>query len=141
MGRKDQKFLKRINDFGLDPNKCSFDAYFLFDYTEEWAMSTGKKKIEKLPEIDVCIRHTKFQPYGGGYIPFRMRKATYVYSQNGSVLSNWNTTDFTTLAVVSLLSHILNRGEALAKQFPREDEVIRRYKEREIELYQKKIFL
>ncbi len=141
MGRDIPAFRRKMEQLELDRNGDGFRAHFLFDYTEEWAMNGGKRKIASLPTIDVCVRHTKFQPYGGGYIPYRMRTASYVYSQNGSVLSNWNSIDFTTLAAVALLSNILNGGEALSKTFGGDREIIHRYRERELDLYHKRVRL
>src|SRR5207249_2274464 len=104
------------------PAEPKFDAHFLMDYEEEWFLTpSGRELLDVLPSIDVVVRHTKLG-IAGGWIPTRMRRASYVYSQNGSVHSNWNFDEYAAMVAVTYLSV---------------DEMKARYRDREIKLRQK----
>jgi hypothetical protein len=93
-----------------------------------------------LPLVDVVVRHTKLG-IAGGWIPTRMRKAAYLYSQNGSVHSNWNFDEYAAMIAVTYLAKVLHQGEALSKTYASVDEIKARYRDREIKLRQKIIRL
>jgi hypothetical protein len=119
----------------------TFNAYFLFDYNEEWsATSEGYNILNSLPDIDVHIRHTKFN-FSGGWIPGKMCKSAFLYSQNGSLFSNWESDEIVALVTMALLAKKFNRGEGLNKIYSGYDEIRRRYIKREIDLFQKIIYL
>jgi hypothetical protein len=121
--------------------KGSFNAFFLFDYNERWISSEkGKSLIESLPEIDVHIRHTKLQ-MSGGWIPDKMARSCYVYSQNGTIYSNWNHQELLTLISCCLLQKLTMRGELLSKIYRDEKEISLRYTLREEELFNKIVWL
>ena len=109
----------------------------VMDYEEEWFLTpSGRELLEVLPMIDVVERHTKLG-IAGGWIPTRMRRSSYVYSQNGSVHSNWNFDEYATMVAVTYLSKLLHQGEALSKTYASVDEIKARYRDREIKLGQK----
>ena len=119
------------------PDNPRFSAHFLLDYEEEWFLSPpGRALLEALPNIDVVVRHTKLQ-VSGGWIPIRMRKAAYLYSQNGTVFSNWTFEEYAAMVAVTYLTKLLNQGEGLSKTYASIDEMKARYREREIRLRQK----
>src|SRR5207244_6491567 len=119
------------------PAHAKFDAHFLLDYEEAGFLSPdGRALLEALPPIDVGVRHTKCG-ISGGWIPIRMRKAAYVYSQNGTVHSNWNFNEYAAMVAVTYLAKLLNEGEALSKTYASIDEIKARYRDREIRLRQK----
>ncbi len=119
------------------PREPKFDAHFLMDYEEEWFLTAeGRKLLEVLPTIDVVVRHTKLG-IAGGWIPIRMRKSAYVYSQNGTVHSNWNFDEYAAMVAVTYLAKLLHQGEALSKKYASIDEIKARYRERELKLRQK----
>src|SRR5207247_1867772 len=123
------------------PAQPEFDAHFLMDYEEEWFLTPeGRGLLELMPEIDVAVRHTKLG-ISGGWIPTRMRKAAYVYSQNGSVHSNWNFTEYAAMVAVAYLAKLLHQGESLSKTYASIDEIKARYRDREIRLRQKVVRL
>jgi len=123
------------------PSKAGFDAHFLLDYEEEWFLSPeGRSFIEALPEIDVVVRHTKLQ-VSGGWIPIRMRKCAYLYSQNGTLHSNWSFDEYAAMVAVAYLAKLLHKGEALSKTYVSIDEIKDRYKERELRLSQRTVKL
>jgi len=123
------------------PEEAKFDAHFLMDYEEEWFLTPhGRELLDLLPMIDVVVRHTKLG-IAGGWIPTRMRRASYVYSQNGSVHSNWNFEEYAAMVAVSYLSKLLHQGESLSKTYASVDEMKARYRDREIKLRQKIIRL
>jgi len=120
---------------------ASFEAYFLVDYAEElFLYDAGRSVIARLPDIDVCVRHTKLQ-MTGGWIPTRMLRSSYVYSQNGTLFSNWSPDEYAALAAVSLLSKKLMSGEILGKAYLDVDDVKRRFQLRELNLFQRTVRL
>ncbi len=96
--------------------------------------------MKTLPEINVHIRHTKFQP-SGGWIPEKMKKSAFLYSQNGSIFSNWESDEIVTLIAMALLAKNFNITEGLDKVYTTDDEIQQRYKKRELDLFQKTVFL
>ena len=123
------------------PAKPKFNAHFLLEYEEEWFLTPeGRALLEALPEIDVVVRHTKLQ-VSGGWIPIRMRKSAYLYSQNGSLNSNWSYDEYAALVAVALAAKFLHAGEALTKQYVSVDELKDRYRQRELRLGQRVVRL
>lgn len=123
------------------PPDPRFNAHFLMDYEEEWFLTpSGRELLDLLPTIDVVVRHTKLG-IAGGWIPTRMRRSSYVYSQNGSVHSNWNFEEYAAMIAVTYLSKLLHQGEGLSKTYASVDEMKARYRDREIKLRQKIIRL
>jgi len=123
------------------PQSPRFLAHFLLDYEEEWFLTPeGRASLEALPDIDVVVRHTKLQ-VSGGWIPIRMRKSAYVYSQNGTVNSNWTFEELAGMAAVTYLAKVLMKGEALSKSYVSVDELKERYKQRELNLSQRVVRL
>ncbi|MBD3227361.1 MAG: hypothetical protein GF329_04160 [Candidatus Lokiarchaeota archaeon] len=130
-----------LEDLENETKGGTFDAFFIFDYDEEWIkIGKGAELIDILPEIDVFIRHTKFQP-SGGWIPGKMKKSSFLYSQNGTTFSNWNLDEIVSLACIALLSKLLNVGESLDKIYPSSKDVYYRYEKRELNLFEKVIYL
>jgi len=123
------------------PAEAKFDAHFLMDYEEEWFLTReGQELLDVLPTIDVAVRHTKLG-ISGGWIPTKMRRAAYLYSQNGTVHSNWNFVEYAAMVAVTYLAKVLNQGEGLSKTYASVDEIKERYRDREIKLRQKIIRL
>ena len=123
------------------PADPTFDAHFLLDYQEEWFLTPEwREYLEALPEIDVVVRHTKLQ-VSGGWIPLRMRKSAYMYSQNGSLHSNWTFPEYAALVAVAYLAKLLQQGEAFSKQYVSVDEIKDRHKKREVDLLQRTVRL
>ena len=130
-----------LNDVTKSTKNGKFLTYFLFDYNEEWVMTEkGANIIKNLPNIDVHIRHTKFQ-FSGGWIPGKMSRSAFLYSQNGSLYSNWKSDELITLISLSLLAKLINRGEALNKTYISTKEIVQRYRLRELKLFNKVICL
>ena len=123
------------------PADPSFHAHFLLDYEEEWFLTPEwRAYLDALPEIDVVVRHTKLQ-VSGGWIPTRMRKSAYMYSQNGSLYSNWTAPEYAALVAVAYLAKVLHKGEALSKQYVSVDEIKDRHRKREVDLLQRTVRL
>lgn len=126
-----------LRDAFPPPPKPTFDAHLLLDYEEEWFLTPeGRAALEAMPEVDVVMRHTKLQ-VSGGWLPIRMRKAAYVYSQNGSLFSNWTFDEYASTVAIAYLAKVLHRGEALTKTYVSIDEIKERYRERELNLRQR----
>jgi len=111
------------------------------DYEEEWFLTPhGRELLDLLPN-DRRGRPPYKNSDAGGWIPTRMRRASYVYSQNGSVHSNWNFEEYAAMVAVTYLSKLLHQGESLSKTYASVDEMKARYRDREIKLRQKIIRL
>ncbi len=118
-----------------------FRAHLLVDYAEEMFLTPeGREALASLPEVDVCVRHTKLQ-VSGGWIPTRMLRSSFVYSQNGTLFSNWEPEEYAALVAVALLSKKLMAGEVLTKAYLDIDDVKRRYQMRELNLFQQAVRL
>ena len=123
------------------PQAPRFEAHFLLEYEEEWFLTPeGRALLESLPPIDVVVRHTKLQ-VSGGWIPIRMRKSAYMYSQNGSLNSNWSYDEYAAMVAVAYAAKVLQSGEALSKQYVSVDEIKDRYRQRELKLQQRVVKL
>ena len=138
---ENHELINLLKDVTESTKNGEFCAYFLFDYNEEWAMTEkGQNIIKNLPDIDVHIRHTKFQ-FSGGWIPSKMSHSAFLYSQNGSTYSNWDSDELVTLSALSLLAKLLHKGEALNKIYLTREEINQRYELRELKLFNKVINL
>lgn len=123
------------------PESPKFDAHFLLEYEEEWFLTPeGRALLESLPLVDVVVRHTKLQ-VSGGWIPLRMRKSAYMYSQNGSLNSNWSYDEYAAMVAVAYAAKLLQSGEALTKQYVSIDELKERYRQRELQLQERVVKL
>lgn len=123
------------------PAEPRFDAHFLLEYEEEWFLTPdGRALLEALPPVDVVVRHTKLQ-VSGGWIPLRMRKSAYMYSQNGSLNSNWSYDEYAAMVAVAYAAKLLQSGEALHKQYVSVDELKDRYRQRELQLQERVVTL
>ena len=130
-----------LKDVEQQTQDGAFNAYFLFDYNEEWfGTKEGRNILNALPNIDVHIRHTKFN-FSGGWIPGKMRKSAFLYSQNGTTYSNWESNEILALVTMALLAKKFNEGEGLSKVYSNNDEIQQRYIKREIDLFKKIIYL
>ncbi len=138
---KNYEQIHLLNDVMKSTENGDFHAYFLIDYNEKWIFSNGAQNVlDAMPDIDVHIRHTKFQ-VSGGWIPDLMSHSVFLYSQNGSVYSNWNLDEILTLLALSLLAKLIHRGEILSKTYVSEEEINQRYRLRELKLFNKVIKL
>ena len=119
----------------------AFKAVFLIDYNESWAITPDAiTAFQQLPDIDVCIRHTKFQ-ISGGWIPQKMTRSVFLYSQNGTLYSNWQPDEIIAMVAISFLAKKIHADEILNKIYRSEQELTHRYQKREIELMNEKILL
>jgi hypothetical protein len=134
---KKYELIDLLKDVEQQTQDGTFNAYFLFDYNEEWsATKEGYNILNTLPDINVHIRHTKFQP-SGGWIPDKMKKSAFLYSQNGTVYSNWEPDELVVLAAMALLAKKFNEKEMLSKTYLDFNEIKQRYTKRELYLFKK----
>jgi hypothetical protein len=113
---------------------ADFEVFFLVDYREECFLEDrGRELMSQIPDVDVVVRHTKMH-ISGGWLPTRTLRSTYLYSQNGTVYTNWTYDEHVSLVGTALLAKHLNRGEMLDKTYPCVDEVKKRYQKRELGL-------
>jgi len=138
---KKHELIDLLKDIEQQTQDGTFNVYFLFDYSEEWSSTKeGYNILNTLPDINVHVRHTKFQP-SGGWIPDKMKKSAFLYSQNGTVYSNWESDELVALVVMSLLTKKFNEKEMLSKTYLDFNEIKQRYVKREIYLFRKVIRL
>jgi hypothetical protein len=138
---KNYELIDLLKDIEQQTKEGVFNAYFLFDYNEKWYVTEdGFNTLNSLPDINVYVRHTKFQP-SGGWIPEKMSKSAFLYSQNGTVYSNWEPDELVALVTMALLAKKFNEGEVLSKVYSGNDEIQSRYIKRELDLFQKTVCL
>lgn len=138
---EDYELIGLLKDVEQQTQDGTFNAYFLFDYNEEWpATKEGYDILSTLPDINVHVRHTKFQP-SGGWILGKMRKSAFLYSQNGTVYSNWEPDEVVALVAMALLAKKFNEKEMLSKTYSDFNEIKQRYVKRELYLFRKVIQL
>ena len=114
--------------------ESEFDAIFLVDYREEFFLEDrGRELLSELPDVDVVVRHTKMH-ISGGWLPTKTLHSTYLYSQNGTLYSNWTYDEHVALVGTALLAKLLNKGETLTKTYACVDDVKKRYQRRELAL-------
>ena len=70
-----------------------------------------------------------------------MRKSVFLYSQNGTTYSNWESDELVALVAMAILAKKSNEGEVLGKTYTSNDERQQRYLKREVELFQKTVYL
>ncbi len=139
--KENYEHINLLNDIIESTENGDFHTYFLFDYDEKWISNKDARNLlDSMPDINVYIRHTKFQP-SGGWIPDKMSRSVFLYSQNGSIYSNWDSDEIVTLLALSLLAKLLHRGEILSKTYNRMEEINGRYRLRELKLFNKTIKL
>ncbi|MDY6958256.1 MAG: hypothetical protein SVK08_03775 [Halobacteriota archaeon] len=68
-------------------------------------------------------------------------KINFLYSQNGSLYSNWEYDEIIALVAIAILAKLLNEGEGLNKMYSRIEEIKCRYKKRESGLFHKTVYL
>jgi len=130
-----------LKDVTESTKNGEFCAHFLFDYNEECVNDEKWRNIiENLPDINVHIRHTKFQ-FSGGWIPGKMARSVFLYSQNGTTYSHWETDELVSMVVLALLAKLLHKDEMLDKIYTTTDEISERYELRELKLFNKVIQL
>ncbi|MEE9237000.1 MAG: hypothetical protein V3U52_04355 [Thermoplasmata archaeon] len=123
-------------------DEIAFRAYFLVDYAEEISEDPElRRDLELLPDVDVCVRHTKLNLSGGGWIPTKLLKSTFMYCQNGTLYSNWAFDELVAFATLSLVAKLMHTGEGLVKMYGDIDEVKARYQLRELRLFNKRVYL
>ena len=138
---KNYELVNLLQDVEQQTHDGKFNAYFLFDYNEEWyGTEEGFNILNALPDINIHARHTKFQP-SGGWIPGKMRKSAFLYSQNGTLCSNWEPDELVALATMALLTKKFNEKEMLSKTYLDFNEIKQRYVKRELYLFRKVIRL
>lgn len=142
IGMEENYELKYLLDDIMESTKNGdFHTYFLFDYDEMRFLTKDTQNIFKiLPDIDVHIRHTKFQP-SGGWIPSKMSHSVFLYSQNGTTYSNWESDEMVSLVALALLAKLLHRGEVLNKTYATKEEINQLHESRELKLFNKVINL
>jgi hypothetical protein len=139
--RNNFEYIDLLKDVYESTKKGIFNSIFLFDYNEKWPFTKeGENIFKDLPNIDVFIRHTKFQ-ISGGWIPYKMTHSVFLYTQNGSTFSNWESYEIITLIALALLAKLLHRGEVLNKTYTTNEEIYQRYILREKKLFNRVITL
>jgi len=91
-------FLNEVNNKA--PERPAFTHHILINYSEEWALN-NLNRIKLIPEISSVIRFTKGF-VSGGWIPIKMQKTVFVYSQVPSVSEFWSDDGILALFLIAL---------------------------------------
>jgi len=92
------QFLNEINNKTV--SDYTFTNHILVNYSEQWAID-NMDKINLLPEVSSVIRFTKGF-VSGGWIPAKMQKTVFVYSQIPSVSEYWSDDAIKALIFIAL---------------------------------------
>ncbi|MCW3999601.1 MAG: hypothetical protein NWE93_05130 [Candidatus Bathyarchaeota archaeon] len=119
----------------------SFCAIFLINYSLDWAIK-HPEIFRELPNIDVTVRHTKFQfPTGMMLPPYRSDFSSLMYVQQGSAGSTWSDQQLLTLIALSVRSKVLNSGTQYLKRYGAgEKELIRKQREEDLYFVHRQLF-
>jgi hypothetical protein len=130
------KFITNIsNRLNEEPD---FIHHWLINYDENWALD-NRKKLSSLPNISTVIRFTKGF-VSGGWIPLKMKNATFIYSQIPSSSELWSEEGILVLLLISLKNWITVKDYIGAKSYNKnEKELI--HQKRDIDLSFRRIKL
>jgi hypothetical protein len=119
-----------------------FSAMFLVNYSLNWAMRHNEI-FDGLPNVDVTVRHTKFQfPTGMMLPPTRSDFSSLVYVQQGSSGTTWSNSQILTLIALSIRSKILNSGTQYLRTYTEgEKEYVRKEREENLYFVQRRMFI
>ncbi len=120
------------------PEKPSFTNHILINYSEDWAIN-NQTAVNNIPEISCVIRFTKGF-ISGSWIPFKMQKTVFVYSQVPSVSEFWLDNGILSLILISLKSWLSNKDFIGTKLYEGEEKELL-HEKRDIDLSLKKINL
>jgi len=129
-------FLERTINRSADNR--GFSHHILLNYSEKWALD-NPIKINRLPEISSVIRFTKGF-VSGGWIPLKMQKANFIYSQIPSSSEFWSDQGLSALLLISLKNWIAIKDYIGSKSYDKKEiEII--HQKRDTELYNRTIKL
>ena len=130
--------LKRLES--KTEKNTSFTAYFLINYSLDWAMK-NESKFESMPLLDVTVRHTKFQFPTGMMLPAAKSDfCSLIYVQQGSAGTTWSDEQIVQLITLALRSKLLNNGTQYLKSYKDgEKDAIRSKRENELFMVHRKL--
>lgn len=134
-------FMKELRVLEEDTaSNAGFTACFLINYSLEWSLQ-NMDLFEELPDINVVIRHTKFQvPTGMLLPPSKSDNTSLVYVQQGAPSRTWSDHQILCLIALALRSMLLNYGTQYTKTYSaKEREEIRTKREIEAVLVHKQL--
>lgn len=135
-------FRKVIKQIEKETSKNKdFTAYFLINYSTQWAARKRKKIFKKMPNVNAILRHTKGYVGGDMWIYDKFDKNTFVYVQNGSSNYNWSDRQLLYLVAISLRSAMVNGGFHQSKVYHgNENEMIKKVREKELTMIHKNLY-
>jgi len=126
------EFYNYLNEVdNKSPAKPDFIHHILINYSEQWAIN-NLDRINLMPDISCVIRFTKGF-VSGGWIPIKMQKTTFVYSQVPSVSEFWSDDGILALFLISLKNWIATKDFIGTKSYDNEEKELI-HKKRDIDL-------
>ncbi len=126
------EFYNYLNEVdNKSPAKPDFIHHILINYSEQWAIN-NLDRINLIPDISSVIRFTKGF-VSGGWIPIKMQKTTFVYSQVPSVSEFWSDDGILALFLISLKNWISTKDFIGTKSYDNEEKELI-HKKRDIDL-------
>jgi len=126
------EFYNYLNEVdNKSPAKPDFIHHILINYSEQWAIN-NLDRINLIPDISSVIRFTKGF-VSGGWIPIKMQKTTFVYSQVPSVSEFWSDDGILALFLISLKNWIATKDFIGTKSYDNEEKELI-HKKRDIDL-------
>lgn len=81
-------FYNFLKSYSINSDGNNFHHHILINYSEDWAIK-NLTEFSGMPNISSIIRFTKGH-VSGGWIPEKMKKSTFIYSQIPSVSEFWS---------------------------------------------------
>lgn len=124
-------FYKHLKSMVHNSSDSLFNHHVLINYSEKWALE-NLSKINQMPEISTVIRFTKGH-VSGGWLPLKMQKSTFMYSQISSISEFWSDEGILALILIAF-KNWLKMKDFIGQKSYNEDEKENIHKVRDIDL-------
>lgn len=112
-------FYEFLKSYSINSSENNFHHHILINYSEDWAIN-NLDKLSRMPNISSIIRFTKGH-MSGGWIPTKMQKSTFVYSQVPSVSEFWSDEGILSLILIAFDNWLKTEKYIGSKSYNREE--------------------
>ncbi len=112
-------FYDFLKSYSINSDSNNFHYHILINYSEDWAIE-NLSKFNRMPNISSIIRFTKGH-ISGGWIPEKMKKSTFVYSQIPSVSEFWSDEGILALILIAFKNWMIMKDFIGQKLYDRNE--------------------
>ena len=112
-------FYEFLKSYSINHSENNFHHHILINYSEDWAIK-NLSKLSHMPNVSSIIRFTKGH-VSGGWIPTKMQKSTFVYSQIPSVSEFWSDEGILSLILIAFSNWMKTEKYIGSKSYSREE--------------------